>query len=107
MAIKLAVVIPENITVVNFIYNFIQRPSLRVITHRLTKLLGIISVGFDVRDQLHSSFFYSLDTGEKWEYNETVYHLFIEFKKAYDSVKMEVICNTPLQSTYLFLLKCV
>jgi hypothetical protein len=29
---------------------------------------------------LHSS-----DTGEKWEYNETVHQLFVDFKKAYDS----------------------
>jgi hypothetical protein len=34
---------------------------------------------------LHSS-----DTGEKWEYNETVQQLFIDFKKAYDSVRREV-----------------
>jgi hypothetical protein len=31
------------------------------------------------------------DTGEKWEYNETVHRLFIDFKKAYDSV--EVLYN--------------
>jgi hypothetical protein len=27
---------------------------------------------------------------EKWEYNETVHQLFIDFKKAYDSVRREV-----------------
>jgi hypothetical protein len=37
---------------------------------------------------LHSS-----DTGEKWEYNETVHELFIDFKKAYDSVGKEVMYN--------------
>jgi sorting nexin-29 len=33
---------------------------------------------------------------EKYEYNEAVYQLFIEFKKAYDSVRREVlyVCNT-------------
>jgi hypothetical protein len=35
---------------------------------------------------LHSS-----DTGEKWEYNETVYRLFLDFKKDYDSVRSESI----------------
>jgi sorting nexin-29 len=25
----------------------------------------------------------------KWEYNETVYQLFIDFKKAYDSVRIQ------------------
>jgi hypothetical protein len=28
-----------------------------------------------------------------WEYNETVHQLFIDFKKAYDSVRREVLYN--------------
>jgi hypothetical protein len=28
-----------------------------------------------------------------WEYNETVHQLFIDFKKAYDSVRREVLHN--------------
>jgi hypothetical protein len=28
---------------------------------------------------------------KKWEYNGTVHQLFIDFKKAYDSVKIEVL----------------
>ena len=35
---------------------------------------------------LHSS-----NTGEKWEYNEAVHQLFIDFKKAYDSVRREIL----------------
>jgi hypothetical protein len=50
------------------------------------KLLGIISVGFDVTDFLNLS-----DTAEKWEYDETVHQLFIELKKAYDSVRRKVL----------------
>jgi hypothetical protein len=30
---------------------------------------------------------------KKWEYNETAHHLFIDFKKAYDSVRREVLYN--------------
>ena len=30
---------------------------------------------------------------EKWEYTEAVHHLFIDFKKAYDSVRREVLYN--------------
>jgi hypothetical protein len=30
---------------------------------------------------------------KKWEYNGTVHQLFIDFKKAYDSVKREVLYN--------------
>jgi hypothetical protein len=34
---------------------------------------------------------------KKWEYNETVHQLFIDFKKAYDSVRMEVSYNIFLE----------
>jgi hypothetical protein len=37
---------------------------------------------------LHSS-----DTGKKWEYNEIVHQLFIDFKIAYDSVRRAVLYN--------------
>jgi hypothetical protein len=30
---------------------------------------------------------------KKWEYNETVHHIFIDFKKAYDSVRRELLYN--------------
>jgi hypothetical protein len=30
---------------------------------------------------------------KKWEYNEAVHQLFIDFKKAYDSVRTEVLYN--------------
>ena len=30
---------------------------------------------------------------KKWEYNEAVHQLFIDFKKAYDSVRREVLYN--------------
>jgi hypothetical protein len=31
------------------------------------------------------------------EYNETVYQLFIDFKKAYDSVRREVLYNSLIR----------
>ena len=34
---------------------------------------------------------------KKWGYNETVYQLFIDFKKAYDSVRREVLYNIPIE----------
>ena len=30
---------------------------------------------------------------KKWEYNEAVHQLFIDFEKAYDSVRREVLYN--------------
>jgi hypothetical protein len=34
---------------------------------------------------------------KKWEYNKTVHQLFVDFKKAYDSVKREVLYNILLE----------
>ena len=35
---------------------------------------------------------------KKWEYNEAVQQLFIDFKKAYDSVRREVLYNILIES---------
>jgi len=58
------------------------------------KLLGIIKVDFDATGQIliiNSAFVKYLR--KKWEYNKAMYQLFIDFKKAYDSVTREVLCN--------------
>ena len=34
---------------------------------------------------------------KKWEYNEAVHHLFVDFKKAYDSVRREVLCKILIE----------
>jgi hypothetical protein len=34
---------------------------------------------------------------EKWEYNGRVHQLFIDFKKAYDSVRMEVLYSILIE----------
>jgi hypothetical protein len=34
---------------------------------------------------------------KKWEYDETVHKLFVDFKKAYDSVRREVLYNTLME----------
>jgi hypothetical protein len=62
------------------------------------KLLGIISVDLDVTDRLliiYSAFVKYLKT--KWEYNEAVHQLCIDFKKAYDSVNSEVLYNILIE----------
>jgi hypothetical protein len=58
------------------------------------KLLGGISVDLDVIGRLltiYSAFVKYLK--RKWEYNEAVHQLFIDFKKAHDSVRREVLYN--------------
>jgi len=56
------------------------------------KLLGIINVDFDATGQLliiYSAFIkYSR---KKWEYNEAVHQLFIDFKETYNSFRREVL----------------
>jgi hypothetical protein len=48
---------------------------------------------------------------KKWEYNETVPKLFIDFKKAYDSVRREVLYNILIEfgvpMKLVRLIKCV
>jgi hypothetical protein len=41
---------------------------------------------------LHSS-----DTEKEWEYNKTVHQLFIDFRKAYDSGRREVLYNILIE----------
>jgi hypothetical protein len=56
--------------------------------------LGNINVDFDVTDQLLIRFSALVRYLEKtWKYNETVHQLFVDFKKAYDSVTREVLYN--------------
>jgi hypothetical protein len=62
------------------------------------KLLGIISVGFNITDQVLVRFVcirQILKT--KLKYNETVHQLFINFKTAYDSVRREVLNNILIE----------
>jgi len=65
-----------------------------------SKLLGIINVGFDTTVQLliiYSAFVKYLR--KKWEYtyDEAVHQLFIDFKKAYDSLRREVLYNILIE----------
>jgi hypothetical protein len=57
------------------------------------KLLGIIGVGFNVTDRLLIRYFAFVKYWRKMEYSETVHQLFIDFKKAYDSVRREIFYN--------------
>jgi hypothetical protein len=55
-------------------------------------------VSFNVTDQLLIRFSVFIRCcRKKWEYNETVHQLFIDFKKAYDSVRREVLYNILIE----------
>jgi len=60
--------------------------------------LGIINVDSDATGQLliiYSAFGKYLK--KKWEYNEAVHQLFIDFKKAYNSVRRDVLYNILIE----------
>ena len=60
--------------------------------------MGIFIEDFDATVQLliiYSSFANYLK--KKWEYNDAVYQLFIDLKKAYDSFRREVLRNILIQ----------
>jgi sorting nexin-29 len=54
-------------------------------------------VGFDVTDQLLIRFCIRQILEKQWEYNGTLYQLFVDFKKAYDSVRREVLYNILIE----------
>jgi hypothetical protein len=57
----------------------------------IDEIFGIISVGFDITDQLLiRSFAFVRYWRKKWVY-ERVHQLFVEFKRAQDSVRKEVL----------------
>jgi hypothetical protein len=62
------------------------------------KLLGTTNTDFDIIGQTNDQIFYIRQILEKkWEYNGTVHQLFIEFKKAYDSVRREALYNILIE----------
>ena len=61
------------------------------------KLLGIINVDFNTTGQTDQIFGICHILEKKWEYNEAVHQLFIDFKKAYDSIRREVLYNILIE----------
>jgi len=62
------------------------------------KSLGIINVNFDATGQLLIKYYvFVRHLRKKWEYNEAVHQLFIGFKKAYNSVRREVLYNILIE----------
>jgi hypothetical protein len=61
------------------------------------KLLGTISVDFDITDQLLIRFSAFVRYWRKNGFTETVHQVFIDFKKAYDSVRRELLYNILIE----------
>jgi hypothetical protein len=63
------------------------------------KLLGIIGVDFDATDQLLIIYILCICQilENKWECNEAVFQLFIDFKSANDSFRRKLLYNIPIE----------
>jgi hypothetical protein len=67
------------------------------------KLLGMTNADFDILDQVlttNSAFVRYWKVERKWQYSGRVHKLFIDFEKAYDSVRGEVLYNILTEYNY-------
>jgi hypothetical protein len=79
-------------------YKILSNNLLSRLSPYIMKLLGITSVRFDVTERrLIRIFAFFRYWRKKWEYNETVHQLFIDFKRSYDSVRREVLYNILIE----------
>jgi hypothetical protein len=82
------------ISLLSILYKILSKILLSGLIIYIHKIIGIISVGFEVRDHLLiRSFTFVRYYRKKWEYNETVHQLFVDFKNSYDSVRKKVMYN--------------
>ena len=96
-AIKQIIVIKGLITFANYIQNFIQHPAVKV-TSYAEEIIGDYQSECQRNRSTTDHIFCIRQILEKnWEYNEAVHHLFIDFKKAYDSVRREVLCKILIE----------
>jgi hypothetical protein len=65
------------------------------------EIIGEHQCGFRHNTSTTDQIFYIQQIlGKKREYNGTVHQLFISFKKAYDSVRREVLCDIVIELEY-------
>jgi hypothetical protein len=77
----------------DFMQKFVQHPFLR-----LFKIIGDHQCGFQHNQSTtdHISHMHEL-VEKKQEYNETVHKLFVDFKKAYNSVRREILYSILIE----------
>jgi hypothetical protein len=93
-------------------YKILSKILLARLTPYVNEITGDNQCGFCRNRSVTSHIFYIRQIVEKkWEHNWTVHQLFIDFKKAYDSVKREVLYNILLEFDIskkpVRLIKCV
>jgi hypothetical protein len=79
-------------------YKILKNFLLSRLTPYGDEIIGDHQCGFRRNRSKAAQIFYIRHILEKkWEYNCTVYQLFIDFKKTYDSVRREVLYNIPIE----------
>jgi hypothetical protein len=88
----------QGISLLSTVYKILSNILLVRLTPYVNEIIGDHRWGFHHNRSTVDQIFYIRQVLEKkWEYNGTVHQLFIDFKKAYDSVKREVLYNILLE----------
>jgi hypothetical protein len=79
-------------------YNILFNILLSRLSPYIVEIIGDHQCGFR-RNKLTTDQIFCIRQilEKKWEYNETVHQLFIDFRKAYDSVRREVLYNILIE----------
>jgi hypothetical protein len=88
----------RGISLLSTAYKILSNILLARLTPYVNEVIGDHQCGFRRNRSTTDQIFYIRQIlQKKWEYNGTVNQLFIDFKKAYDSVKREVLYNILLE----------
>jgi hypothetical protein len=96
----------RGIYILSTAYKILSNILLVRLTPYVNEIIGDHQCGFRRNRSTIDQIFYIWQILEKtWEYNGTVRQLFIDFKKAYDSIKREVLYNNLVESGIVRLIK--
>jgi hypothetical protein len=88
----------RGISLLSTAYKILSKILLVRLTPFVNEIIGDHQCGFrHNRSTMDQIFYIQQILEKKWEYNGTVHQLFIDFKKACDSVKREVLYNILLE----------
>jgi hypothetical protein len=88
----------REISLLSTAYKILSNIFLTMLTPYVNEIIGDHQCGFHRNRSTMDQIFYIRQILEKkYEYNGTVHQLFIDFKKAYDSIKREVLYNILLE----------
>jgi hypothetical protein len=88
----------RGISLLSTAYKILYNTLLAKLTSYVSEIIWDFQCGFHCNRSTTDQIFYIRQILEKkWKYNGTVHQLFIDFKKAYDSVQREVLYSILLE----------